>query len=217
MILTQLINHLLIKGLCIVAPSVLHPSIILLLYHHNKDNGFHTSFLLFLSLSVIASASDSGYAPKPDYGKPKTERNDTPFPSKPEYHEKPKLKGDDTHLPPKPDYQKPNPELIVGIQGVVLCKSGSKYVPIKGAVARIACLAADENGYETTPFSILSNECDANGYFLATYLFLPVDVNHGISGAPLFLPYLNDKHMKLYSVGPFFYTSKPQSVPKYGY
>ena len=71
-----------------------------------------STLLLFLSLLVIASASDYGYAPKPDYGKPKTEGNDKPFPSKPEYHEK--------------------PELIVGIEGVVLCKSGSKYVPIQG-------------------------------------------------------------------------------------
>ncbi|KAB1226752.1 Proline-rich protein 1 [Morella rubra] len=198
-----------------------------------------STLLLFLSLLVITSASDYGYAPKPDYGKPKTEGNDKPFPSKPEYHEKPKLKGDDTHLPPKPDYEKPNPELIVGIEGVVLCKSGSKYVPIQGAVARIACLATDENGYETTPFSILSNECDANGYFFVTllhsflkkgwkikdckaYLYsspletcqVPIDVNHGISGAPLSsYRILIDKHIKLYSVGPFFYTSKPQSLP----
>ncbi|KAB1203008.1 Proline-rich protein 1 [Morella rubra] len=197
------------------------------------------TFLLFLSFLVIASASDYGYAPKPDYAKPKTEGNDKPFPSKPQYHEKPKLKGDDTHLPPKPDYKKPNPELIVGIEGVVLCKSGSKYVPIQGAVARIACLATDENGYETAPFSILSNECDANGYFFVTllhsflkkgwkikdckaYLYssplgtcqVPVDVNHGISGAPLSsYRILNNKHIKLYSVGPFFYTSKPQSLP----
>ena len=108
-----------------------------------------------------------------------------------------------------------------------------------GAVARIACLATNENGYETAPFSILSNECDANGYFFVTllhsflkkgwkikdckaYLYssplgtcqVPVDVNHGISGAPLSsYRILNDKHIKLYSVGPFFYTSKPQSLP----
>uniref|UniRef100_A0A7N2N4Q1 Proline-rich protein 3 n=1 Tax=Quercus lobata TaxID=97700 RepID=A0A7N2N4Q1_QUELO len=145
-------------------------------------------------------------------------------------------------------YEKPNlPEgkdellpTIFGIQGLVLCKSGSQYFPLKGAVARITCVAVDENGYETAPFSILSNGCDGNGYFFATLspysslvenkkikeckAFLdyspldtckvPTDVNHGISGG-LLSSYrvLNEKNMKLYSVGPFFYTSETQSVP----
>ncbi|XP_041022412.1 proline-rich protein 3-like [Juglans microcarpa x Juglans regia] len=176
---------------------------------------------------------------KPDFEKPKPEENDyKPLPTKPE--------GNDKHLPTKPEYEKPDldgkDELfssLIGIQGLVLCKLGSTYVPLKGAVARITCKAVDERGYEEVPLSVLSNECDAKGYFLATLsssflkenwkikeckAFLehsplktcnvPIDVNHGITGA-LLSSYriLNDNHMKLYSVGPFFYTSETQSLP----
>lgn len=112
-----------------------------------------------------------------------------------------------------------------------------------GAVARITCVGEDENGYETAPFSILSGVTDAKGYFFATLspselednygnkwkltecrIFLdnsplesckvPTDVNNGISGAPL-ASYrtLNAKNMKLFSVGPFFYTSEPTPAP----
>ena len=35
-------------------------------------------------------------------------------------------------------------------------------------MARISCVAVDDKGYETAPFSILSNGCDGNGYFFAT-------------------------------------------------
>ena len=87
---------------------------------------FPTSMLL-LSLLVIASANDYGsYAPKPNYETPKPQ--DKPAqPTAPEGYA------------PKPNYEKPNPEgkdvllpTIIGIQGLVLCKSGSKYFPLKG-------------------------------------------------------------------------------------
>ncbi|XP_075640535.1 protein SEED AND ROOT HAIR PROTECTIVE PROTEIN-like [Castanea sativa] len=188
---------------------------------------FATSMLI-LSFLVIASANDYGSAPKPDYNTPKPEYK--PIPTKPNpkipYYQTPKQEGKDEILP-----------TIIGIQGHVLCKAGSNYFALKGAVARIACVAVDDKGYETAPFSILSNGCDANGYFFATLspyssllnnkkikAFLdyspldtckvPTDVNHGISGG-LLSSYrvLNEKNMKLYSVGPFFYTPETQSVP----
>ena len=109
-----------------------------------------------------------------------------------------------------------------------------------GALARITCLAFDENGYEK-PHSVYSGETDAKGYFFATLsplglehdqftkltdckAFLesspletcnvPVDVNKGISGASLSdFRVLNQKRMELYSVGPFFFTSESNSVP----
>lgn len=116
---------------------------------------------------------------------------------------------------------------------------------IVGAVARITCLAEDEYGYETAPFSILSGATDAKGYFFATlspselqdkwklteckafldyspfqYCQVPTDVNHGITGH-LLASYriINTKKIKLYSVGPFFYTSEtePKSTPNNGY
>jgi hypothetical protein len=102
-----------------------------------------------------------------------------------------------------------------------------------GAVARITCLAVDENGFETAPFSFLSNACDPKGFFFATLspaevedhrkltecraflelspsetCIVPTDVNKGISGAVLgSYRLLNDMKMKLYTVGPFFFTS----------
>ncbi|KAK9983738.1 hypothetical protein SO802_033263 [Lithocarpus litseifolius] len=203
--------------------------------------------MLLLSLLVIASANDYGSAPKPDYNTPKPEYK--PTPTKPDYntptpeykptltkpdYEKTKPEGNyKSYLPKIPYYQTPKQEgkdkilpTIIGIQGLILCKAGSKYFALIG--------------YETAPFSILSNGCDANDYFFATLspyssllnnkkikeckAFLdyspldtckvPTDVNHGISGG-LLSSYriLNEKKMKLYSVGPFFYTSETQSVP----
>ncbi|KAG7970919.1 hypothetical protein I3843_07G109900, partial [Carya illinoinensis] len=172
--------------------------------------------ILLLSLLVIASATDYGYAPKPDYGQPKPQDH-KPLPTE------------------QLDYGKPKPQVIC-IQGLVLCKLGSKYVPLKGAVARITCKAVDEKGYEAIPFSILSDECDAKGYFLAplSSSFLkesrnikeckallehspletckvPIDVNHGSTGAALSsFRILSNKQMKLFSVGLFFYTSEPR-------
>ncbi|KAJ8899091.1 hypothetical protein K2173_010244 [Erythroxylum novogranatense] len=129
--------------------------------------------------------------------------------------------------------------LPIGIEGLVLCKSGSDYVPIQGAVARIACSTVDQNGYEATPFSCLTGETDAKGYFFRTLSLsglddklqlkdckaflerspldtckLPTDVNKGITGA-LLSTYrvLAEKKIKLFSVGPFFYTSEPASAP----
>ncbi|XP_058010122.1 protein SEED AND ROOT HAIR PROTECTIVE PROTEIN-like isoform X2 [Hevea brasiliensis] len=137
---------------------------------------------------------------------------------------------------------KENP-LPIGIQGIILCKSGSNYEPIQGAVTRVTCLAVDENGYETAPFSVLSYPSDAKGYFFATLYpsqisndlkiaeckaFLedsplqnckvPTDVNKGISGA-LLSAYrlLKNKNMRLYSVGPFFYTTEEPSPVSIGY
>ena len=109
-----------------------------------------------------------------------------------------------------------------------------------GAIARITCVAIDEHGYETAPFSQLTDGCDANGYFYATLSGLkdswklkeckaflhyspletcnvPVDVNHGLSGDLIYsYRILNNKHTKLYSVGPFFYTSESESAPSGG-
>lgn len=109
-----------------------------------------------------------------------------------------------------------------------------------GAVTRITCSGNDKYGYEMAPFSVLSCPSDAKGYFFATVFpshlsselrltqckaFLedsplktckvPTDVNKGITGA-LLSSYrlLNDKKVKLYSVGPFFYTTEPTSLPK---
>ncbi|XVE73358.1 hypothetical protein DITRI_Ditri11bG0111600 [Diplodiscus trichospermus] len=120
---------------------------------------------------------------------------------------------------------------MIGIQGLVYCRSGPQLTPIEGAVARITCEGVDEYGYGTESLSILSCATDANGYFIATlspyelkqkrrfreckaFLELspsetcdvPTDVNKGISGAPLAnYRLLHDKNIKLFTVGPFFF------------
>ncbi|PKI40174.1 hypothetical protein CRG98_039426 [Punica granatum] len=140
----------------------------------------------------------------------------------------------------KPDKQRMLSTMI-GAQGVIYCRSGTKFIPLKGALARISCLAVDTRGYETAPFSILSKPADANGYFLATLspsevedgwrlseckAFLhsspvsscavPTDANRGISGALLSsYTLINNGKMKLYSTRPFVYSpgSRPISSP----
>ncbi|CAN0889061.1 Protein SEED AND ROOT HAIR PROTECTIVE PROTEIN [Linum grandiflorum] len=111
-----------------------------------------------------------------------------------------------------------------------------------GAVARITCLAEDEQGYETAPFSVSSTPSDAKGYYFTTLYLSQLsnanfvekckayierspmkncsaasDVNKGITGSPLSsYRILHDKRIKLYPVGPFFYTpsyQSPKSTP----
>ncbi|XVF22167.1 hypothetical protein REPUB_Repub12eG0150400 [Reevesia pubescens] len=146
---------------------------------------------------------------------------------------------------PNSNLQKPNFEeekllsTMIGIQGLVYCRSGGKLTPLEGAVARITCKGVDEYGYETESLSILSCATDAKGYFIATlspyevkdhngrlrdckaFLELspsetcdvPTDVNKGISGAPLASYHLlHDKNIKLFTVGPFFFV--PQQDAK---
>ncbi|XP_024964718.1 proline-rich protein 1-like [Cynara cardunculus var. scolymus] len=55
----------------------------------------------------------------------------------------------------------------IAIQGLIYCKSGSKLTPLKGAIARITCLARNRKGLELAPFSIVSCPADNKGYFLA--------------------------------------------------
>ncbi|KAM3687904.1 hypothetical protein ACJW31_10G110200 [Castanea mollissima] len=168
---------------------------------------FFPAPLFLLLLLVIAFASGDGYSPNQDLETPNVEKEDLL-------------------------------STIIGIQGLVYCKSGPKLIPLEGAVARITCLAVDKHGFEAAPFSFLSEACDPKGYFFTTlspsevednrklkeckaFLELspsgtrnvPTDVNKGISGALLgSYRLLNDKKMKLYTVGPFFFTPEPKSI-----
>ncbi|KAL5560923.1 hypothetical protein UlMin_030670 [Ulmus minor] len=128
----------------------------------------------------------------------------------------------------------------IGIQGLILCKSGLQLSPLEGAMARITCVA-EKNGYELSPFSVSSQVSDEKGFFFATLpiskigenlkikeckAFLedsplescqvPTDANNGISGASLSsssFRFLQDKQMRLYTVGPFIFSTEPDSVP----
>ncbi|XP_021281136.1 proline-rich protein 3-like [Herrania umbratica] len=183
------------------------------------------------------------YSAKPDSYEPKSEeKEESSYGGKP-YVAKPKPEGEenaDHYGIEVPDLYPLKPEILpIGVQGLVLCKSGPKYNPIQGALVRITCLAVDENGYEKS-HSVCRGETDAKGYFFAPLsplglddhsqlklteckAFLesspsetcnvPVDVNKGLGGAPLSdFRVLNQKRMKLYSVGPFFFTDEANSV-----
>ncbi|XP_076908911.1 protein SEED AND ROOT HAIR PROTECTIVE PROTEIN-like [Bidens hawaiensis] len=55
----------------------------------------------------------------------------------------------------------------IAIQGLIYCKSGSELIPLKGATARVTCLARNHMGLELAPFSVSSCPADDMGYFLA--------------------------------------------------
>ncbi|GMP87587.1 hypothetical protein CsSME_00039901 [Camellia sinensis var. sinensis] len=176
-----------------------------------------------------------GYAyasPKPMLEKPKT----IPYVPKRELEEpkigyapkskleKPKI----IPLVPKPELKKPT----------TYTRLSSFFHYVVGALARITCQAVNKNGYESAPFSVLSHPINSEGYFSTTVspyeledawklteckvllekspletCKVPADVNKGISGAPLSsFRLLKDENIKLYSVGPFFYTSEPKPV-----
>ncbi|XP_009608569.1 protein SEED AND ROOT HAIR PROTECTIVE PROTEIN-like [Nicotiana tomentosiformis] len=127
------------------------------------------------------------------------------------------------------------PASIIAVQGMIYCKSGSKLIPLKGAVARITCLGVEKNGYETAPFSFSSYQSDSKGYYYAVFSLkehkgyesckitqckaflesssleecdVPTDENKGKTGALLTsYRFLNGKNTLLYSVAPFVYTS----------
>ncbi|XP_060667610.1 protein SEED AND ROOT HAIR PROTECTIVE PROTEIN [Ziziphus jujuba] len=201
--------------------------------------------VLLLSLLVISSATDYGYTYTPTpQTKPEENYKTLPKPEEKDKFSPYKKPGDDSET--KPYYgQEPNPEgkeklvdlpNIFDVQGLVLCKKGSKYFPLKGAVARISCDGVDEEGYKRSDFYTFSGASDENGYFFATVcpsqleknwklkkckVFLdkehssldadcnvPIDVNKAITGVPLASINYRILHdnINLYSVGPFFCT-----------
>uniref|UniRef100_A0A1J3K0L0 Proline-rich protein 3 n=1 Tax=Noccaea caerulescens TaxID=107243 RepID=A0A1J3K0L0_NOCCA len=124
---------------------------------------------------------------------------------------------------------------MIGVQGLIYCKQGSKLTPLQGAVARVTCETSDQYGYEAEDVTVLSQATDAKGYFLATlspsevkdykkvrikecraFLELspadtcsfPTEINRGISGAILHNYRLleNKLEMKLFTVGPFVFS-----------
>ncbi|MBA0704277.1 hypothetical protein Golax_016547 [Gossypium laxum] len=181
------------------------------------------------------------YGSKPDNYKQTKEGEKPEYERKP-YVVKPEPKGEEkSYDGTKPEEM--NNRISIAVQGLVLCNTGSKYYPIQGASATITCKAVDEVGAERT-VSICSKATDAKGYFFATlsdqgrdklklkeckaYLKsspleacnVPTNVNKAIEGARLSaFRVLKEKKTKLYSVGPFFYTTqaKPAAAPKYGY
>ncbi|KAL5701068.1 hypothetical protein ACHQM5_026446 [Ranunculus cassubicifolius] len=172
---------------------------------------------VFVCLAIVAVSAHGTLVPKPKLEKP----NYWVYRPKPTF-KKPILEQ------PKEVYS------TIGVQGIIYCQAGPKLLPLQGAVARITCMAKDKDGYETDPFTLLSMKTDQKGYFFATLpisqvecmsknykckAFLdyspwytcnvPTDINKGLSGSVLNSTYhiFADQKMKLYSVGPFVFSS----------
>ncbi|XP_052199007.1 proline-rich protein 3-like [Diospyros lotus] len=171
----------------------------------------------------------AGYAPKPEIEKPKSNG----YGYAPEVL---KPKADGYGYAPKTE-EETLLSYITGIQGMIYCKSGAKLIPLQGALARITCPTVDKNGHASAAFSVVSQPTDAKGYFFTMVssfqlkdvlkvteckAFLEkspsetckvaTDANKGIAGASLSsYNLLKHRNVKLFSVGPFFYT--PESKP----
>ncbi|XP_010544996.1 PREDICTED: proline-rich protein 1 [Tarenaya hassleriana] len=123
---------------------------------------------------------------------------------------------------------------MIGVQGIIYCKRGSKLNPIQGAVARVTCETRDKYGYEAEEVTVLSQATDEKGYFMVTlspsevreevkvkecrsFLELspldgcevPTEINRGVSGSILSSYRLllsgHSPPFKLFTVGPFVF------------
>ncbi|CAN0891287.1 Protein SEED AND ROOT HAIR PROTECTIVE PROTEIN [Linum grandiflorum] len=116
----------------------------------------------------------------------------------------------------------------VGVEGIVACKTRSDYFPLQGAEKQEKQVwsLTDERGYF---FKLLPAHKDSD-YCKAFLEKSPLkkcsfgtDVNKGMSGAKLSTyKILHDKSIKLYPVGPFFYSPaatqhKQPSITSGGY
>ncbi|XP_010544993.1 PREDICTED: proline-rich protein 3-like [Tarenaya hassleriana] len=142
------------------------------------------------------------------------------------------------YSPPVKPYV-PKVKITVAIDGVILCKHGYNTYPIKGAKAKLVCTEMDSYGKQKEGLVIYSNPSNEKGYFYLTVTDAvkdialckvklhsspvatcknPTNVNKGLTGVPLSLYQYRafpDKHLNLYSVGPFFFTGSQAPQPKY--
>ncbi|EOA33897.1 hypothetical protein CARUB_v10021389mg [Capsella rubella] len=140
---------------------------------------------------------------------------------------------------PKPTYTPPTkpyvPEIIKAIDGIILCKNGYETYPIQGAKAKIVCTEMGSYGKNKNEVVTYSNPTNSKGYFHVELTHIknlshchvklytspvegcknPTNVNKGLTGVPLSM--YSDKNLKLFSVGPFYFTGSKgaPATPKY--
>ncbi|KAJ6404167.1 hypothetical protein OIU84_012365 [Salix udensis] len=166
--------------------------------------------ILLLSSLLATSANDYGHGSKKDTVKPGYHpKSDGPDP-KPGFEYDPRPNVDQPKLTaPEPNHGYDS----IGIQGLVLCRSGYNYTPVK----------ADANGYyfKTLPAFADFRVAECKAYLESSPLEtckIPTDVNNGISGALLSSYHiLSSKRIKLYSMRTLFYTSETTPTPAGGY
>ncbi|CAI0408385.1 unnamed protein product [Linum tenue] len=163
--------------------------------------------------------SGNGYGSKSESVHPEPRTNQVK-PSMPKA-EKPKVSSEKKSSNYGAYGLKPEHGFPIGVEGVVVCKSGSDYHPLQGAVVRITCsgeeeehkvlCSTDEKGYLFKTLRAYGGKPELCKAFLeksaSEKCGVPTDVNKGINGAPLSsYKILHDKHVKLYPIGPFFYS-----------
>ncbi|CAL9238676.1 unnamed protein product [Arabidopsis halleri] len=140
---------------------------------------------------------------------------------------------------PKPTYTPPTkpyvPEIIKAVDGIILCKNGYETYPIQGAKAKIVCSEMVSYGKNKNEVVIYSNPTDSKGYFHVALTHIknlshcrvklytspvetcknPTNVNKGLTG--VLLSMYSDKNLKLFNVGPFYFTGSKAApaTPKY--
>ncbi|XP_010413258.1 PREDICTED: proline-rich protein 3-like [Camelina sativa] len=162
-----------------------------------------------------------------------------PTPSAPVYKKSPIYSSPPPPYVPKPTYTAPTkpyvPEILKAVDGIILCKNGYKTYPILGAKVKIVCSDPASYGKDKNEVVIYSNPTDSKGYFHVSLTDIkdlaycrvklytspiescnnPTNVNKGLTGVPLSLygyRFYSDKNLKLFSVGPFYYTG-PKAAP----
>ncbi|XP_010544995.1 PREDICTED: proline-rich protein 3 [Tarenaya hassleriana] len=148
-----------------------------------------------------------------------------------EYYEpKPTTKPPSTYTPKAPS------NINIAIDGVVLCKAG---YPIQGARVKVVCPLLNSYGKPEALIVVSSSPTDTKGYFYfvpygltdmvknvkacrvklesspLSACKIPTNVNKGIAGTPLSSDFkiLPDKNLKLYTVGPFFFSGHVAPKP----
>ncbi|XP_010480212.1 PREDICTED: proline-rich protein 1-like [Camelina sativa] len=137
-----------------------------------------------------------------------------------------------TYTPPTKPYV---PEIIKAVDGIILCKNSYETYPIQGAKAKIVCSEMGSYGKSKNEVVIYSNPTDSKGYFHVALIHNknlshcrvklytspietcknPTNVNKGLTGVPLSM--YSDKNLKLFNVGPFYFTGSKAAptTPKY--
>ncbi|KFK30251.1 hypothetical protein AALP_AA7G237000 [Arabis alpina] len=141
-------------------------------------------------------------------------------------------------LSPPPPTKPYVPEILKAVDGIVLCKNGYETYPILGAKIKIECSEPASYGKSKKVVVIYSDPTNYKGYFYVSLTNIkdiaycqvklytspvetcknPTNVNKGLTGVPLSLygyRYHPDKHLNLFSVGPFYFTGPKAAPPKW--
>ncbi|CAN6899729.1 unnamed protein product, partial [Brassica oleracea] len=124
------------------------------------------------------------------------------------------------------------PEILKAVDGIILCKNGYQTYPIQEAKAKIVCSEPGSYGKDKKDVVIYSDPTDSKGYFHVALSNIkdllhcrvklytspveacnnPTNVNKlraCLTGLPLSMygyRYHSDKNLKIFSVGPFYFT-----------